>query len=78
MSRTADYTVQGFLYQFNKTLVAVLASGDDEVVTVEGIVEDIEVTSTGSRTAIQCKYHEASSGFTKGTVYKPWYCPDLS
>jgi hypothetical protein len=61
------------LYQFNKTLVAVLASGDDEVVTVEGIVEDIEVTSTGSRTAIQCKYHEASSGFTKGTVYKPLF-----
>lgn len=71
MSRTADYTVQGFLYQFNKTLLAVLASSDDEEVTIEGIVEDIEVASPGALTAIQCKYHEASNGYTKSAVYKP-------
>lgn len=71
LSRTADYTVQGFLYQFNKTLLTVLASADDDVVTVEGIVEDIEVASPGSVTAIQCKYHEAASGYTLGKIYEP-------
>lgn len=71
MARTADYTIQGFLYQFNKTALEILKAQDDEAITVEGIVEDIEVTSPASLTAIQCKYHEASTTFTPSTVYKP-------
>ena len=71
MARTADYTIQGFLYQFNKTALEILRAQDDETITVEGIVEDIEVTSPASLTAIQCKYHEASKAFTPSTVYKP-------
>lgn len=71
MPRSADYTIQGFLYQFNKTALELLKAQDDDTVTVEGIVEDIEVTSPDSLTAIQCKYHEASTSFTPSTVYKP-------
>lgn len=71
MPRTADYTIQGFLYQFNKTALEILKAQDDDTITVEGIVEDIEVASPASVTAIQCKYHEASTSFTASAVYKP-------
>ena len=71
MPRTADYTIQGFLYQFNKSVLEILRAQDDDTITVEGIVEDIEVASPASRTAIQCKYHEASTSFTASAVYKP-------
>lgn len=70
-SRTADYTIQGFIYQFNKTLEEVLSSSDDSVVCVEGIVEDIVVLNHTSFKAIQCKYHEAKNNFTLSYVYKP-------
>lgn len=71
MPRAADYTIQGFLYQFNKTALEVLRAQDDDTITVEGIVEDIEVASLASLTAIQCKYHEASTSFTASAVFKP-------
>ena len=71
MLRTADYTILGFLYQFNKTALEILRAQDDDTITVEGIVEDIEITSTGSLTAIQCKYHEAATTFTPSAIYKP-------
>ena len=71
MPRTADYTIQGFLYQFNKTALEILKSQDDEIITVEGVVEDIEVTSSALLTAIQCKYHEASTSFAESAVYRP-------
>lgn len=71
MPRTADYTIQGFLYQFNKTMLEILSAQDDDKVTVEGIVEDIEVATPTTLTAVQCKYHEASTSFTASAVYKP-------
>lgn len=71
MSRTADYTIQGFLYQFNKTIKEILISESDQVINVEGIVEDIEIVSLESTTAIQCKYHETNTSFTASAVYKP-------
>ena len=71
MDRTADYTIQGFLYQFNKTLLEVLKSADDAEVTVEGIIEDIEIAAPAGLTAIQCKYHEAKEAFTASTVFTP-------
>ena len=71
MSRSADYTIQGFLYQFNKTVLEILKADDDETITVEGIVEDIEVCSPELLTAIQCKYHEAKKTFKASMVYKP-------
>jgi hypothetical protein len=70
MSRTADYTIQGFLYQFNKTLLEILSSPDDAVITIEGIVEDIDIENCSMLTAIQCKYHETQK-YTPGKIYKP-------
>ncbi|WP_108836587.1 hypothetical protein [Tateyamaria sp. Alg231-49] len=71
MPRTADYTIQGFLYQFNKTIKEILTAENDQTITVEGIVEDIEVMSPEATTAIQCKYHETNTSFTASAVYKP-------
>lgn len=71
MTRTADYTIQGFLYQFNKALLAVLERPDDAVITVEGIIEDIEVVADDLFEAIQCKYHESNTAFTFSAIYKP-------
>ena len=71
MDRTADYTIQGFLYQFHKTLLEVLKSPEDTEVTVEGIIEDIEIAAPAGLTAIQCKYHETKENFTASTIYKP-------
>lgn len=71
MSRSADYTIKGFLYQFNKTLLEILTSQDDAIITVEGIVEDVEIVTPALMTAIQCKYHEASYTFTPSAIFKP-------
>ncbi len=71
MSRTADYTIQGFLYQFNKTLLEILNSQCDAIITVEGIVEDVEIVTPSVMTAIQCKYHEAIEAFTSSQLFKP-------
>ena len=71
MPRSADYTILGFLYQFNKTILEILNSNDEDTIHVEGIVEDIEVQTPTAITAIQCKYHEANSKFTKSAIYKP-------
>jgi len=71
MSRAADYTIKGFLYQFNKSLLEILNSHEDSIITVEGIVEDIEIATPTTMTAIQCKYHEASETFTPGGIFKP-------
>jgi hypothetical protein len=71
MSRSADYTIKGFLYQFNKTLLEILNADDDSIITVEGIIEDVDVKSPEGVEAIQCKYHEASETFKPSTIYKP-------
>ena len=71
MGRSADYTIQGFLYQFNQTLSELLKATDDAVITVEGIVEDIEVASFAGTKAIQCKYHETQVTYTPSTLYHP-------
>lgn len=70
--RTADSTIKGFLYQFNKTLLEIAQADDDETITVEGLVEDVDVYSAnGSLRAIQCKYHESKEKFTASLIYKP-------
>jgi len=63
MPRAADYTIQGFLYQFNKTALEIVKAQDDDTITVEGIIEDIEVASSASLMAIQCKYHRSEHSF---------------
>jgi hypothetical protein len=69
--RTADYAIQGFLYQFNKTIHAVLQSADGAEVNVEGLIEDIDIVEPLVTTAIQCKYHEGQGTFSLGLIYKP-------
>jgi hypothetical protein len=71
MGRSADYTIQGFLYQFNQTLSELLKAADDDVITIEGIVEDIEVASFAGTKAIQCKYHETQNIYTPSILYNP-------
>jgi hypothetical protein len=71
MSRSAEYTIRGFVYQFNKSLLAILQSGKDEEITLEGIVEDVEVRSPGGLTAIQCKYHGSVHSFVPSKIYEP-------
>jgi len=71
MSRTADYTIQGFLYEFNKTITEILNKTDDLPVTVNGIFEDIDISTPTGIKAIQCKYHESKDRFTLSDIYKP-------
>jgi len=71
MGRSADYTIQGFLYQFNQTLSELLRAADDAVITIEGIIEDIEVASYCGTKAIQCKYHETQNNYTPSIIFDP-------
>lgn len=71
MGRSADYTIQGFLYQFNQTLSELLKAEDGSIITIEGIVEDIEVAAFSGLKAIQCKYHETQNNYTPSILYDP-------
>lgn len=72
MSRTAESTIKGFLYQFHKSINEILQLENGEVITLEGIIEDIDLEGNdGAYTAIQCKYHEAVEEFTLSLIYKP-------
>ena len=70
--RIADSTIKGFLYQFNKTILEIANADDEDVITVEGVVEDVDVlTASGELKAIQCKYHESKEKFTPSLIFKP-------
>jgi len=71
MSRAADYTIKGFLYQFNKSVLTILNAEESTTVNIEGVIEDIEVVTPTITTGIQCKYHETSAGFTSSAIFKP-------
>lgn len=71
MSRTADYTIQGFIYQFIITFHKLLLSSDNDEITIEGIIEDIDVSTPTGQEAVQCKYHESKQKFTLSSIYKP-------
>lgn len=69
--RVATHAIQGFIYQFNKTLLTILESTDDAKVTIEGLIEDIDIVEPQKTTAIQCKYHEGQAAFAVSLIYKP-------
>jgi len=71
MNREADYTIKGFIYQFNKTLEQVFSEPNGTEITVEGIIEDIDVNSEGITKAIQCKYHETKEKYNLSDISKP-------
>jgi len=54
-NRSASHTIKGYLYQFDKTILEILNSTQDKVITIED-VEDVDVESAAGRKAIQCKY----------------------
>jgi hypothetical protein len=56
--REATATIRGYIYQFDASILAVLAAGADETVTVEG-VEDFDIRSDATDTYGQVKYYEA-------------------
>ena len=71
MNREADYTIKGFIYQFNKTLERVLSEPQGTEITVEGIIEDIDIVSSDLTKAIQCKYHETKEKYKISDISKP-------
>lgn len=71
MGRTAEYSIQGYLYQFLKYLLEILAADLDAPITIEGAIEDIDVQHASGTRAVQCKYHAQSEKFTLGKIYKP-------
>lgn len=71
MARTAEYSIKGYLYQFLRYLSEILAADGNTKVTIEGAIEDIDITAPGLTTAVQCKYHEQAEKFTLGKIYKP-------
>lgn len=71
MSRTADYTIQGFIYQFIVTFQKILADNNDADITIEGIIEDIDISTPLGYEVFQCKYHECKTKFTLSDIYKP-------
>jgi hypothetical protein len=71
ISRVADSTIKGFLYQFNLTLNELLISDDDTIIQVEGVIEDVDIIKNDRIVAIQCKYHEEQDSYTLSKMYKP-------
>lgn len=71
MDRTATHAIKGFLYQFNWTLYEILKASDESTISIEGVIEDIEVTCGENVEAIQCKYHETKEQFQLSALYKP-------
>lgn len=71
MSREADYTIKGFVYQFNKTLEQLLTEPEGTEIIVEGIIEDIDVIAPEITKAIQCKYHETKRNYNPSDIAKP-------
>lgn len=71
MNRSAEHSLQGYVYQFLKYLSALLTAEQEAVVTIEGAIEDIDIASSDRTTAIQCKYHGSVETFTLSAIYKP-------
>jgi hypothetical protein len=58
--RSADASIAGYLYQFDKSILELLKSSDAATVVIEGY-EDVDLRSPGPIVAIQCKYHESGT-----------------
>jgi hypothetical protein len=59
-SRSADASIAGYLYQFDKSILEVLKASDESTVVLEGY-EDVDLRNLGAIVAIQCKYHESGT-----------------
>jgi hypothetical protein len=66
VNRDACATIQGYLYQFDATILSILDLQDNDSVTVEGI-EDFDVFRKNISELFQCKYYEAAR-LTRSTM----------
>jgi hypothetical protein len=62
---------QGLPLSVQQNRLEILESSPDSLITVEGIVEDIDIFTPPITKAIQCKYHETSETFVPSSIYKP-------
>jgi len=68
--RSAEDTISGYYYQFDKTIIELLDKEDNGDVTVEGI-EDIDIERlNGDQIAIQVKYH-AKTKYVPSAIKEP-------
>ena len=68
--RSAEDTIAGYYYQFDKTILDILNLEQDQTITIEGI-EDIDIEDLpDDNVAIQCKYH-AKSKYNPSNIKKP-------
>ena len=68
--RQANSTIKGYLYQFNKSILEILSADDEASITLEGVIEDIDIELPNATSTIQCKYHEDAK-FTMSSVVAP-------
>ena len=68
--RQANSTIKGYLYQFNKSILEILRADDEASITLEGVIEDIDIQLPNITSTIQCKYHEDTK-FTMSSIAAP-------
>lgn len=72
MDRTANATILGFNYQFNKSILEILKVKDDKTqIMLEGTKEDLDIFLPDKTIAVQCKYYESSENLTPSVLTKP-------
>ncbi len=71
MDRTATDTIDGFNYQFNKSVLEILKADSNTNIILEGYIEDIDIFTNDGITAIQCKYYDSNEKITISTLTKP-------
>lgn len=72
MDRTANATILGFNYQFNKSILEILKVKDDKTqIMLEGTKEDLDIFLPDKTIAVQCKYYESSENLTPSVLAKP-------
>ena len=70
-NRSADATIKGYYYQFDKTILEILNLADhQDSLVVEG-VEDIDLSTATEQSAIQCKYLPSKKSYQGSIVRKP-------
>jgi hypothetical protein len=69
-NRSADATLLGFYYQFDKTIHTILEQVDENnIITIEGI-EDVDIKTINEESVIQIKYQAETNG-TDSVLRKP-------
>lgn len=72
-SRQANETIKGYFYQFNKTIFEIISQNNDETkIIIEGI-EDVDLETDDTYTAIQCKYYSTQT-YNHSVIKKTIIC----